>query len=740
MLYQDFDQDREYLINKFRCPVFDPTTGISNEEIIAGALALAEQLEAESLPRPVVKARCFEYVCRNMMIDMNPHDWFPGFGPWDRKKRPLGPVLQKWNREIDFGINHEINDIVNRRNAAGLHLHWKDFDHSVPDWDALVSLGFPGLRDRAAEYRKTHEANGTLTPEVKAHFDAMEITVNALLETLRRIIDFGRKKHPGAPRITREIECLEQLCSGAPRNFYEVLQLIYLQFYFSEHIDHMQVRALGGNLDVLLRPFYEKDLREGRFTAARMREFLTCFFMQWGSIDNYWGHPFYLGGTGRGGESLYNEVSYLILDVIEELAIPTSKIQLKIADNTPPKLLDTALKMVRDHHCSLTFVSEKSIRRALMGIGFSEEDARTCNISGCYEFSPRSASNVTGASYTNLLKNIELIFNNGLDLRTGFHFECGAAKLEEIKTFDEFYRAFLTYLDENVETLIRCTTENEKLLDRINPAPLYSLTIRNCLEKGIDGYARGNLYNLSDLQIAGLGSTVDALMAVKKYVFEMKELSLTEFRDILHRNWEGAENLRRKILHDKLKYGNGIAEVDRYAESIVHYVANKVNMRPNGRNGFYIVSGHGARTFITMGQLTGATPDGRLAGEEISKNLSPTMGADTNGVTALIRSATTIDSIDLPGDFSLDVMLHPTSIQGTDGLAALKSLLFAYFERNGIDIQFNVFDAAELEQAQKNPGKYANLQIRVCGWNVRFVELAKQEQDAYIMRAKNIKE
>ena len=141
-----------------------------------------------------------------------------------------------------------------------------------------------------------------------------------------------------------------------------------------------------------------------------------------------------------------------------------------------------------------------------------------------------------------------------------------------------------------------------------------------------------------------------------------------------------------------------------------------------------------------MGQLTGATPDGRLNGEEISKNLSPAMGTDTNGVTALIRSATTIDSIDLPGDFSLDVMLHPTSIQGTDGLAALKSLLFAYFERNGIDIQFNVFDAAELEQAQKNPEKYANLQIRVCGWNVRFVELAKQEQDAYILRAKNIKE
>jgi len=740
MLYPNFDRDREYLVNKFRRPVFDPATGKSNEEISAGLLALAEQLEAQSVPRPVVKARCFEYVCRNMLIDVNPHDRFPGFGPWDRKKRILRPLLDRWNREIDFGVNREINDIVNRRNAAGLHLYWKDFDHSVPDWDALVTLGFPGLRARAAEYRKKHETNGTLTPETAAHFEAMEITVNALLETLQRLIGFARKNHPGDPRIAEEIKCLEQLRSGPPRNFYEVLQLIYLQFFFSEYIDHMQVRSLGGNLDVLLLPFYRRDLQEGRFTQEKIRELMTCFLMQWGSIDNYWGHPFYLGGTGENGESLYNDVSFLILDVIEELALPTPKIQLKIADNTPSELLDRALSMVRDHHCSLTFVSEKSIRRALMGLGFSAEDARTCHIFGCYEFTPRSASNVAASSIINVLKNIELVFNDGLDRRTGFRFDCGAMKLEDIRSFDDFYHAFITCLSENVETLLRCTTESEQYLDRVNPAPLYSLTIRNSLEKGLDGYARGNRHNLSQIQIAGIGSTVDALMAVKKYVFDTHELTLPEFRDILNRNWEGSEILRRRILHDKMKYGNGIEEVDRYAESIIHFIAGKSNQRPNARNGFYIASGHAARTFITMGQLTGATPDGRLAGEEISKNLSPTMGADTNGVTALIRSATTIDSIDLPGDFPLDVMLHPTSIQGAGGLAALKRLIFTYFDRHGVDIQFNVFHAAELEDAQKHPEKYANLQIRVCGWNVRFVDLAKNEQDAYIRRARNIAE
>ena len=740
MLYEGFDQDRQYLINKFRSPEFDLATGIDSDLISAGIVDFARKLEEQKLPKPVIKARCFEHVCQNIMIDVDPRDCFPGFGSWDRKKRPLLPLLRKWDREIDFGVNSRINMMTNQRNASGNFLLWKDFDHSVPDWKALVSLGFPGLRERAREYLELHRKNGTLTPEIRAHFDAMEITVNALLETLQRLIRYAREHHPDHPGIMEEIAALEQLSVGAPRNFYEVLMLIYLHFYFCEQIDHMQVRAIGGNLDVLLYPFYQNDLKTGRFTGEQIRKFLTCFFMQWGSIDNYWGHPFFLGGTGRNGESLYNEVSFLILDIIRELALPTPKIQLKIAKNTPGELLRTALKMVRDHHSSLTFVSEAGITRALGGLGFSEEEARTCNITGCYEFAPRSASNVTGASLLNILKSVELIFSNGTDPRTGFQVQCGAKKLEEINSFDDFYTAFLTYLEENVETILQCTFENERYLHEINPSPLYSLTIENSLKTGQDGFAKGNVHNLTQIQLTGVGTAVDSLMAVRKYVFEKKELSLVEMSGILKRNWEGAEQLRMKILRDREKYGNGIREVDHYAAEIVRFISSKVNLRPNSRNGFFITSGHCARAFITLGNLTGATPDGRLAGEEMSKNLSPAMGADVNGITALIRSVTTIDSRDLPGDFPLDAMLHPTSVAGDEGLEALRALIFTYFERNGIVIQFNIFNAEELEAAQREPEKYANLQIRVCGWNVRFAELPENEQNAYIRRAKNILE
>ena len=204
---------------------------------------------------------------------------------------------------------------------------------------------------------------------------------------------------------------------------------------------------------------------------------------------------------------------------------------------------------------------------------------------------------------------------------------------------------------------------------------------------------------------------------------------------------------KEDIVHDahlrqeaQLLIGNGDPEADRYAAALGHFLGAKLNLRPNARGGFYEASGHSARTFIRLGEKTGATPDGRRAGEEMSKNISPAMGADVNGVTALIHSATAIDSIDLPGDFPLDVMMHPATVQGEEGLAAMRALLHTYMDRHGIAIHFNIFDAAVLEDAQRNPEKYTGLQVRVCGWNVRFNDLSPKEQDAYIERARNIAE
>lgn len=726
--------DRPFLERKFKEQVCDPSTGLDNETLKTRVMGLADELAGQ--PHEIIKARAFALVCENAMIDVSPHDWFVSFGCWNRHDRPLSPLIDKWCREI-WSSRLKVANLYSEQNQSGSSLMWPDFDHSVPDWDAVFTLGFPGLRERARHYRQERETRGALSLAAAAYFDGIEITYTAILAMLERFKNQAQKQEANNPRATAVANCLNTLIHGAPTNTYEVLHLIYLFFMFGEHIDRFQVRSLG-NLDRTLFPYFQHDRNEGHFTEEQIREFFAYFLMQWASINNYWGHPFYFGGTEANGKSGINTLSYLILDVYDHLSITTPKLQLKIASNTPSDFIDQALDMIRRGHSSIVFVGEAGMRRALLGLGCTEEEARTCAITGCYEFIPRARGNGTGAGYLNLLKPLELVFNNGVDPQSGIACGVKTGDLNRITTFDDFYAAYIRQLDHIIESVITCANDFEQYLHEISPAQVYSATIENSLNTARDAFQNGSVYNISAILCAGFATAVDALMAVREFVFIRRELTLAEFQEILRTNWDGQEKLRLKALHLPVKFGNGMEAVDSLAEGLARFIANKINLRPNGRDGFYVASTHSARTFIDFGQKTGATPDGRLSGEEMSKNTSPTMGMDINGVTALVKSVTRIDSALFPGDFALDVMLHPATISGQAGLHAMRTLLKTYLDKHGIAIQFNIFDVNVLLDAQKHPEKYEGLQVRVCGWNVRFNEIAKKEQDAYIKRAQNI--
>lgn len=730
-----FEQDKAYLWSKFRSPVFASETGLDNETIKRNLAALS--LEWQDLPHPIVKARAFAYVARNVRIDVSPHDWFVGFGCWNRHDRPLAFLIQKWDREVNAS-RLTTCQLIQDQNQSGAARLGKDFDHSVPDWDAIFALGFPGLRERARGYRRERERRGQMTAEAQAYFEGIEITYTAILEMLRRFRDHALRQAAGNPRMLACAECLEALLLGPPTNTYQVLHLVYLYFMFSEYMDHLQVRSLG-NLDRTVYPYYLRDLSAGIYTEAQIREFFAYFLMQWAAIANTYGHPFYLGGTTRNGESEINELSYLILDEFDKLDICSPKLQLKLSPNTPAAFIDRAADLIRRGHSSIVFVCEPSIKRAMMGYGATAEEARTCDITGCYEFVPRARGNTTIPGIVNMLKPIELVFNDGIDPHTSIDCGCRTGALDKLKTFDDFHAAYLQQLGNTIERVIRCANDFEQHLSSVNPATVYSATIENSLETARDAFHDGSVYNLSSIPITGFATAVDALLAVKEQVYDKQGLTLAQFSEILHANWKGHETLRLRMLRSSNKYGNGIDAVDFFAEALARYLANRINRRPNARRGFYIVSLHSPPpTFLTFGEKTGATPDGRMAGEELSKNISPTMGLDVNGPTALIKSATRIDSALLPGDFPLDVMLHPATVEGDEGLAAMRVLLSTYMERHGIAIQFNIFDAKTLIQAQAHPEKYHGLQVRVCGWNVHFNDLSRKEQDMFIRRAQNI--
>ncbi|HOI54722.1 MAG TPA: pyruvate formate lyase family protein [Phycisphaerae bacterium] len=729
------EQDKAYLWSKFKDPVFDPDTGLDSETIKANVLKLAEELK--HLPHPVVKARAFEYVARHVRIDVNPHDWFVAFGCYDRWNRPLDGLVAKWDREVDDTRLTTLQLMQNLKQSGACGMG-KDFDHSVPDWDALFALGFPGIRQRARSYRRRRQDSGQLTPEAEAYFDGIEITYTAILDMLGRFRDHAMKHADGDERVLACAACLDSLIQGPPTNTYEVLQLIYLYFMISEYVDRLQVRSLG-NLDRTVYPYYRKDLQEGRYTEAQIREFFAYFMMQFASIANPWGHPFYFGGTRRDGQSEINELSYLILDEFDKLDICSPKLQLKISPNTPAEFIDKAVDIIRRGRNSMVFLCEPSIKRAMMGYGATEEEARTCDITGCYEFVPRARGNTTIVAYLNMLKPLELALYDGVDPFAGIDLGCRTGGLDAIRTFDDLHAAYLKQLGHIIESAIRCANDFEQHLNFINPTNAYSATIENSLATARDAFHDGSIYNISSILTAGFATAVDAMMAVREFVFEKQELSLRQLKDVLRDNWKGHEKLRLRMLQGRSKYGNGIDAVDFYAETLSRFLGNKINMRPNGRGGFYLASMHTPpRYYLTHGQKTGATPDGRLAGEEISRNISPTMGMDINGVTALIRSATRMDSALHPADFPLDVMLHPATVEGDEGLVAMRTLLNAYMQRHGIAIQFNVFDADTLIDAQSNPDKYRGLQVRVCGWNVHFTDLSRKEQDMFIRRAQNI--
>ena len=305
--------------------------------------------------------------------------------------------------------------------------------------------------------------------------------------------------------------------------------------------------------------------------------------------------------------------------------------------------------------------------------------------------------------------------------------------------FNSFKSEYLRRLAAATARCREIAFELEKALTEVNPANLMTLSSEHALKTRKDGFADGcPRGNLSAILSAGLGTSVDALLAVKEIVYEKKEMSIAELGDAMAANWKGHEALRLRMLRSKRKWGNDDAEANALGAELADVFAAQLNGKPNSRGGMFIASGHSARQYINFGKKTGATPDGRLAGEEVSKNMSPTMGADTEGATALVNTLASSDVTKLPSDYPLDMMLHPSVCMGDKGLQAMKALVREFHRNGGSVIQFTVFSAEELRDAQAHPEKYENLQVRVCGWNVRWNDLSKAEQDAYIRRAENV--
>lgn len=729
------DPDKEY--NAFKRMAYHgigyiEESGLDDTELLKGLEELS--FKTEQLPHPVARAMAIKYVLENERLYINEHDYFVGLYSLNRLAN--NTTFKKWERESRAYRAPETLQRGDDFNRSGAVMIWVDYDHVVPDWKSLMELGFSGIRERAREYKRKHKENGTLNSEMTAFFEGIEIQYTAIIDLIDRMYHTAIKQ--GFEKAGDIAECLKNLRDGAPTSFYEALQLIYIYFIISESIDSYQVRSLGNGLDNTLYAFYKNDLESGKITKEDAHNYLSYFLMQWSAIGNYWGQPFYMGGTNLDGSTKYNELSYEILDVYDNLEIYNPKIQLKINENTPDNILNKAFDMVRRKNASIVFCCEPAMIKAIMGYGATYEEALNYDIRGCYETGVRANEVCSTSGYVNAAKAVEFVFTNGFDTVTNKQVGIKTGEISEIKTFEDFYFAFLKQWEYLIEQSMKITNDAERFLAFVNPSSMYSATIETSLKNGRDGYGGGVKFNNNAILNCGFASAVDSLIAVKEFVFDKKEISLTELARVLKNNWQGYELLQAKVKKSTHKYGNNDTVADTYASAMASYFANKVNNVPNGRGGVYKAIFHSARAFVIQGEKTGALPYGRLAGEELSKNASAVPGVDKNGITALIESATKLSPSDYHESFCLDIMLHPSAVDGENGFNIFKGILMTYLKKGGQSIQFNIFNTETLRDAQKNPEKYKNLQVRVCGWNTLWNNMSKKEQDTYILRAENI--
>lgn len=731
-------QDRAYLENKYHRTdepfdgfnrmayhgyEYDPATGMTDEEIHTGLAALVKNLEGQ--PHSVIKAKAVEYVLEHTRIDVNEHDYFPGLYSWGRIIDTHtvniwhGEAIDKAAAELDSRLLFDLPD-------SGAASYSLDFDHTVPDYDSMMELGFAGILKRAED---TFALLEHPTDAQKDFFTAVEIEYKAILRFVERLYQYALTKD--FPKRDTVAAGLKQISVGAPRNTYEALLMMYLYFMISESVEHYQVRSLGYGLDGSLWSFYQKDLENG-ISKEEIATYISYFLMQFSAMGNYWGQPMYLGGEGK-----INELTYLILDIYDSLGIYNPKIQLKVNPNSPKDYVCKALDMVRHGAGNMVFCNEDTITKALMRQGATYEQATDSVIKGCYEYTTKADTICISFSTFNVLKAVALVFTGGIDKRSGQRVSTDTGDVTTFATFEEFYTAFRKQLESIVGTMTTCLGALEKQIGDINPPILYSATIPSCV-KAMTHAAAGGCKTVSSMWLNGLGSAVDALMAVYELVFETKTTTLAELKTALEQNWEGYEVLRLKALNCRHKYGNGDPMADHYANAIHQHFSAQFSGLKNCMGGNYEYEIHSARAFITQGAFTEATADGRKDWEETSKNASPTQGMDKKGITALIRSATVMDLSLADSGACLDAMLHPSAVQGEDGLEAFYGVLMAYLKQGGASIHFNIFSEEMLLDAQKHPEKYKNLQVRVCGWNVLWNNMPKSEQDAYILRARNI--
>ena len=611
-------------------------------------------------------------------------------------------------------------------------------------------------RQIAAEIKALDYLNDPGATDRFEELSAMDISCDAVIVFANRHAELAESlaAKTADQQRTAELKNIAEVCrrvpANKPRNFHEAIQM-----YWFVHLG--TITELNGwdamnpgHFDQHLAPFYEAEVAAGTLTREQAKELLCCF---WIKVNNHTAPPkvgitaresgtyndftnINIGGINSDGRDAVSEVSYLLLEVIEELHILQPGNSVHISSKTPDRFLHAACKVIRQGHGYPSVFNPDVYVTELLRQGKSLEDAREGGCSGCIEVGAFGKEAFLLTGYLNVPKVLEITLNNGIDPVTGKRAGIETGDPRTFTNYEQLYEAFNRQLNFIIDTKMRVSNYIDRMFAKYAPAPFLSVVIEDCISKGKDYYAGGPRYNTNYIQCTGLGTTTDSLSVLKKHVFEEQNFTMERVLDAVKKNFEGEEFLRQTVLNKTPFFGNDNDLADDIALQIYADLLKAIDDKPNVRGGVFHLNMLSTTCHIYFGKVMGATPNGRLAGKSISDGTSPSHGADTHGPSMVIRSLTKLDHT-MSGGTLLNQRFLPSLLKRDEDITKLGQLIRSYFTLGGHHIQFNIVDTATLKAAQKCPEDYKDLLVRMAGYSDYFNDMNADLQQEVIERTEH---
>jgi len=779
-------------IARLRSESFKAKPCVSAER--ATIITEAYRLHSDYTPPAIMRAKAFQALCEQKAIYIGKEDLIVGERGSGPKITPTYPELTCHSIE-DLEIlrsrpmtSYDVDDAAIETYRTTIITYWRGksirdqaFSSMLAEWLALYDAGVftefmeqraaghtaldglpyrKGLLEIKLDIKKSMKALSPGDPrytEKEQELQAMSISCEAAIRFAERHAELAlsmatTEDNPArAAELLRIASVCRRVPAEHPRTFHEALQM-----YWFVHLGTITElngwdSMSPGHLDQHLAPFYERDVRAGTITRESAKELLSAF---WIKVNNTPAPPkvgvtaaesgtyndftnINLGGLTYDGRDGSNEITMILLEVLDELRLLQPQANLQVASCTPDRVIEAACKVVRNGMGYPSFFNADEVTLSQLAAGKSLGDARGGGTSGCIETGCFGKEAYLLHGYLNGPKLLELALNDGIDSLTETRVGPATGNADNFTTFEELYAAWQTQLEYAVDWKVKVDGYLDDLYGRLTPAPFLSLYIADCVKRGLDYYRGGARYNSDYIQCVGLGTLADSFSVLRKQVFESGAASMSGMRKALSADWGGHETLRALGRNKTPLFGNDDPEADALAkrvfDSFITVIEGGEIPRVSKRGAPYRANFLSTTCHVYFGIKTGATPDGRASGSPLSDGTSPSHGADRHGPTATMNSLAKLDQARTGGTL-LNQRFTPSALSGDGGTRKLASLVRGYFRQGGHHVQFNVVDEATLIAAKARPEDYRNLLVRVAGYSDYFVDLDERHQDEIISR------